>query len=81
MNLSMLQNVNMGGVYRRDVDGAAEALAPVLALDPARRIHGVLHSVRRVHEQVRTNGLADDAADLIDHIEHFAATPLSALPR
>ena len=65
----------------RDLDGASEALTPVLELVPEQRINGVVHSVQRVHQAVTRSGLAADARDLIDHIEDFTHTPLKALPR
>lgn len=65
----------------RDIEGAAEALAPVLDLDPTQRINGIVHSVQRVHRAIGRAGLADDAHDMIEAIENFTATPLKALPR
>jgi hypothetical protein len=68
-------------VAGRDVEGATEALAPVLALSPEQRINGVIHSVQRVHQALTRSGLANDARDLVDNIEDFTHTPLNALPR
>jgi hypothetical protein len=53
----------------------------VLDLAPERRINGIIHSTQRVHQAVARAGLAGDAPDLIDRIEDFTHTPLSALPR
>ncbi|MGC9671478.1 hypothetical protein ACNTMW_33665 [Planosporangium sp. 12N6] len=64
-----------------EVDAAAEALAPVLALPPQERINGVIHSVQRVHRALARSGLAADAPALIDQIEGFSHTPLTALAR
>jgi tetratricopeptide (TPR) repeat protein len=68
-------------VAARDVDGAAEALVPVLDLPPEQRINGIVHSVQRVHQAIRRSGLAADAGELIEQIEDFTITPLKALPR
>jgi tetratricopeptide (TPR) repeat protein len=68
-----LARVNQG-----HVDGAAEALTPVLALPPAQRIHGVVTSV----EEVRTalSALADpgrDAVELAGAIEGWTSERLT----
>ena len=44
-----------------ELDGAADAIAPVLGLPAERRINGVVHSARRVHQALRQSGRADDA--------------------
>ena len=68
-------------IASRDIDGAEDALGVVLDLEPSQRINGVVNSVQRVHQAVTRAGLANDARDLIEHIEDFTATPLKALPR
>jgi hypothetical protein len=68
-------------IASRDIEGAAEALAPVLDLAPKQRINGIVHSTQRVHQAVIRAGLASDGSDLIEQIEDFALTPLKALPR
>ncbi|MEV4756015.1 hypothetical protein AB0J86_13005 [Micromonospora sp. NPDC049559] len=68
-------------VAARDLDGAADALSPVLDLPGEQRINGIMHSVRRVHQAITRAGLATDARDLVDGIEHFTHTPANALPR
>lgn len=68
-------------VAGRDLDAAAEAVAPVLDLPAEQRINGIVHSVRRVHQAITRAGLAQDARNLIDGIEHFTHTPANALPR
>ncbi|MDG4828203.1 hypothetical protein O7627_02650 [Solwaraspora sp. WMMD1047] len=65
----------------RDLDAAADAIAPVLDLPTEQRINGIVHSVRRVHQAITRAGLANDARELIDNIEAFTHTPASALPR
>ncbi|MEU8240170.1 XRE family transcriptional regulator [Actinoplanes missouriensis] len=68
-------------VARRDVEGASEALAPVLDLAPEQRINGIVHFAQRVHQALTRAGLAADAQGLIEQIEDFTTTPLRALPR
>jgi len=70
-------------VYRGEVDGAAEALAPVLDLPPERRIRGIISSARHVRDALVRSGRAGDsaAADLEEQIEVFTRTPVKALPR
>lgn len=65
----------------REVDGATEALAPVLALPAPQRDHTIVTAV----EQVRTalSAVTDPARDVIDlagAIEAFSAERL-ALPK
>ncbi|MGW0430941.1 hypothetical protein ACWDV4_00095 [Micromonospora sp. NPDC003197] len=68
-------------VAGRDLDAAADAIAPVLDLPADQRINGIVHSVRRVHQAITRAGLASDAREIIDGIEHFTHTPANALPR
>ncbi len=68
-------------VAERDIEGAAEALTPVLELAPDKRMNGIVHSAQRVHQTLTHTGLASDARDLIKHIEDFTSTPMRALPR
>ncbi|WP_305784970.1 XRE family transcriptional regulator [Symbioplanes lichenis] len=39
-------------IASRDVEGAEEALSPVLSLEPSQRINGIVNSVQRVHQAV-----------------------------
>jgi hypothetical protein len=64
-----------------ELDGAADAIAPVLGLPTERRINGVVHSARRVHQALRQSGRADDARDLQEEIETFTRTPMQSFPR
>ncbi len=64
-----------------ELDGAADALAPVLDLPAERRINGVVHSARRVHQALRQSGRADDARELQEEIEMFTRTPMQTLNR
>jgi hypothetical protein len=64
-----------------DLDGAAEALRPVLDLPAAQRINGIRHSVQRVQRALVHAGLTGSAADLIEEMDAFTATSTTALPR
>jgi len=64
----------------RDLDGAAEAIAPVLELPPERRIRGIISSARHVYDALRRAGLSDDGKDLQEEMELFTRTPVKALP-
>ncbi|MEV6377677.1 hypothetical protein [Micromonospora musae] len=72
-----LARVNAG-----QVDGAHEALIPVLGLEPERRIGGILTSVGRVHQALRSGHRAHSqlARDLRAEIETFCRVPAAALP-
>ncbi|SCL16888.1 hypothetical protein GA0074694_1808 [Micromonospora inyonensis] len=74
-------NLAIARVANRELDAATDALAPVLELPAEQRINGIMHSVRRVHQAIIRNGLAGDARELIDGIEHFTHAPANALPR
>ncbi len=63
-----------------ELDGAAAAIAPVLGLPAERRINGVVHSARRVHQALRQSGHADDARELQEEIETFTRTPMQTFP-
>jgi hypothetical protein len=68
-------------LFRGEIDGAADALVPVLGLPPAQRIHGIVTSaeyVQRALLQVETPSPA--VTDLRGALEDFTATRLS-LPR
>ncbi|NEA33241.1 XRE family transcriptional regulator [Streptomyces sp. SID13031] len=64
-----------------ELEGAADALAPVLGLPTERRINGVVHSARRVHQALRQSGHGDDARDLQEEIEMFTRTPMQTFPQ
>lgn len=63
------------------VDGAWQALAPVLELAPDKRIGGIVTSVVRVHEALRARPYASSpvARDFRGQIEEFCQVPVSAL--
>jgi hypothetical protein len=70
-------------IYRAELDGAAEAIGPVLDLPPEQRIRGIISSARHVHDALARSGRAGDAAaaDLEEQIEVFSRAPLRALGR
>jgi tetratricopeptide (TPR) repeat protein len=70
-------------VHGGELDGAREALAPVLALDPERRIGGIVTSAERVHNALCEGAHVDSAlaGELRDEIETFSNLPASALNR
>ncbi|GDY30853.1 XRE family transcriptional regulator [Gandjariella thermophila] len=69
-------------IVQGDVEGAASALRPVLALPPTQRIHGVVLSVQRAYTALRQARLDGPVAQEVqDAIEHFARRPLASLPR
>ena len=69
-------------IAQGDVEGAANALQPVLELPPAQRIHGVVLSVQRVYSALRAARLDGPAAQQMqDAIETFSRRPLASLPR
>ncbi|MEV8377346.1 XRE family transcriptional regulator [Kribbella sp. NPDC056861] len=64
-----------------ELDGAADAIAPVLGLPAERRINGVVHSARRVHQALRQSGHGEDARELQEEIEMFTRTPMQTFPQ
>ncbi|HEY6422509.1 MAG TPA: hypothetical protein VIY28_04515 [Pseudonocardiaceae bacterium] len=65
-------------VFLDEIDGAAEALAPVLELPPPKRIHGIVTSVEHVRTALRTvEDPGRDAAELVSAIEGFTAERLA----
>jgi hypothetical protein len=64
-------------VNRGEIEGAAEALAPVLDLPQDKRIRGIISCARHVHKAVTLAGADNSAArGLQEEIEAFAATPV-----
>ncbi len=64
-----------------EVEGAAEALGPVLGLPATRRVAGVVNSVMRVHAALRSSDYTGSkaASRLRQEIEAYSQTPASAL--
>jgi hypothetical protein len=62
------------------LDGAAEALTPVLALPPAQRVSSVTSYLRRVREELTAPAFRDSpqARDLGDQIENFSREAVAA---
>ncbi|MGH3941846.1 MAG: hypothetical protein ACRDTG_25115 [Pseudonocardiaceae bacterium] len=66
---------------RREVDGATEALGPVLALPSAQRDHNIVTAVERVRTALAAvTAPGRDILDLADAIEAFTTERL-ALPK
>jgi|HubBroStandDraft_5_1064220.scaffolds.fasta_scaffold39656_2 hypothetical protein len=65
-----------------EIEGAREAIDPVLQLPVGRRIHGIVGSVIHVHQAIAA-GTADSpvARDIQEEIEDYCSTPVAALPR
>lgn len=64
-----------------NLDGASEAVGPVLDLPVGQRIHGIIGSVVNVHRAITAT--ASDAPigrGLQDEIESYCRTPAKALP-
>ena len=59
------------------LDGASEAMAPVLDFPLEQRINGVVASTRRVHDALRLHGHGD--SELSEAIEDFTHTSLTAV--
>jgi tetratricopeptide (TPR) repeat protein len=68
-------------VFSGEIDGAAEAIAPVLALPAAQRINGIVTSAEHVQRALlQVESASSVVADLRGALENFTATRL-ALPR
>jgi hypothetical protein len=70
-------------IARGELDGAREAVAPVLDLPADQRINGVVTSALRVHAALRNPayGTSPVAKEVQGEIEAFCQTPAAALPR
>jgi tetratricopeptide (TPR) repeat protein len=64
-----------------ELEGAVEAVTPVLDLEPDQRINGIVHSAKRVHQALRSSSIGDAGAELQEQIEAFTRTPLRSLPQ
>ena len=66
-------------VHNGDIDGAKDAMAEVLALEPNRRVRGVVTTVRRLHFALRDPRFfaSPVARDLRDEIEAYCRVPAS----
>jgi hypothetical protein len=68
-------------ISRGELEGAIEALAPVLNLPAEQRIRGIITSVQHVHSALTQSPLARERTDLVETIEAFTRTDLRSLPR
>lgn len=68
-------------VHAGHLDGAREAIAPLLDLSPDRRIGGIVLSAERVHQALgaKHHGRSPIARDLREEIEAFCRVPAAAL--
>jgi tetratricopeptide (TPR) repeat protein len=57
------------------LEGAVEAVSPVLELPPQQRINGIVASVKRVADSAARSPLADASRGLQEEIEAFTRTP------
>ncbi len=66
-----------------DLEGAAEAVRPVLDLSVEQRNHGIVLSARRVHSALRSlsNSQAQEARDMREEIEDFTGLTAAAVVR
>lgn len=64
-----------------ELDGAAEALAPVLDLPVELRTNGIVKSAQYVHGALTRSGNAGAGAELQERIEYWAKTPVQSVPR
>lgn len=76
-------NLAMARIAAGNLDGAAEAVRPVLELPPDQHNNGIIISAQRVHRALCQSTLrsAAPAKELRAQIEAFASTPVRALPR
>lgn len=68
-------------IRRQEIEGAAEALAPVLDLPPEQRINGIVQSVNGAHRALSHSPTSATARDLQERIESYVLTPARALAR
>jgi hypothetical protein len=63
-----------------ELEGASEAIRPVLGLPLAQRIHGIVSSVINVHHEITARSIdAPAGRDLQEEIEEYCRTPAAAL--
>jgi hypothetical protein len=66
-------------VLQAELEGAVEAIRPVLELPPEQRTNGIVISVERVHQALARSALAADGRDIQEQIEMFTRTPLRSV--
>ncbi|WP_158057141.1 XRE family transcriptional regulator [Saccharomonospora sp. CUA-673] len=64
-------------VHRGEIDGAAEAVAPVLELPSSKRIHGVVTAVDQVRRAVQAVEGGPVGGELHDRLHTFSSEPLT----
>ncbi|MGH4020888.1 MAG: hypothetical protein ACRDT0_17010, partial [Pseudonocardiaceae bacterium] len=74
-------NLALVRIERGEVEGAADALAPVFELPVDKRINGIIHSLNRVHRALNNMSSSAPAGELQEHIEDYTRTPMRTLPR
>jgi hypothetical protein len=62
-----------------DLEGAVEAVEPVLELPVDQRMNGIITSMTRVHKALGASPLSTEARDLQERIEMFTRTPLRSI--
>lgn len=68
-------------IHAGDLEGAADAVAPLLELDPEQRVHGVVTTLLRVHAALRVAPLSTTGSALQEEIEQFSRGSLRGLRR
>lgn len=68
-------------IGRGEVDGANDALIPVLDLPTEQRINGIIHSVNRVHRALNRMSTSADSREIQERIELYMQTPVRMLAR
>lgn len=68
-------------IGRGEIDGAVEALTPVLDLPTEQRINGIVHSANRVHQALNHVPTSSTARELQERIEGYVLTPVRALAK
>lgn len=68
-------------IARGELEGAEEAISPVLDLPAEQRINGIIASAQRVHRALTQSAVSADASDLREQIEVFTHSPMNSLPR
>lgn len=80
--LGTYTELSLARINASDLDGAAAAIAPVLELPISQRIHGMVVSVRRVHQAISSARFESPIArSLRAEIETYCRTPAISLPR
>jgi hypothetical protein len=68
-------------IRREEIDGAADALTPVLDLPTGQRINGIVHSVNRVHRALSHVPTSVTTRELQEQIEYYTQTPMRMIAK